>query len=164
MHLILGPDGLTTELNFKIPIVTLKNNKVNRVGVFVSGGLDAAALLCLIISELKATNRLDSTGITAFTIIKDDGSTYYAQRVIDKISNHFGISITHVNNLLNDTDAYAAGQKTFGVYWGGQLHEKMSIIQLDLIKFRIAVEARTVSSRHHRSDIHHPSLSYAPCR
>ena len=110
MHLILGPDGLTTELNFKIPIVTLKNNKVNRVGVFVSAGLDSAALLCLVISELKATNRLDSTGITAFTIIKDDGSTYYAQRVIDKISNLFGISITHVNNLLNDTDAYAAGR------------------------------------------------------
>jgi len=113
MHLILGPDRLTTELNFEIPVVNLRNNKINRVGVFVSGGIDSAILLCLVILELKATNRLDSTEITAFTVIKNEGSTYYAQRVIDKISNLFGISITHINNLLNDTEAIGrVGEKT----------------------------------------------------
>lgn len=110
MHLILGPSNLTTELDFTIPIVNIQNNKIDRVGVFVSSGLDSAALLCLIISELKSTNRLDSIKLTAFTVVKDEGSTYYAQRIIDKISKKFGVSIEHINNIPNDLDAYSAGR------------------------------------------------------
>ena len=110
MKLILGPQDLSTELDFTIPRTIWKNNEVDQVGVFVSGGHDSAALLCLVLSELKATGRLDTVPVTAFTIVKDEGSTYYAQRVVKKVSEHFGVPIAHINNVPNSQDAYTAGR------------------------------------------------------
>ena len=109
MKLILGPNDLATELDFTIP-TNIWNNKVNRVGVYVSGGHDSSALLCLILSELKATGRLETTPVTAFTIVKDEGSTYYSQRIVKKVSELFGVPITHTNNVPNSKSAYTAGR------------------------------------------------------
>lgn len=110
MHLILGPAGLTSEINFTIPKTTLQNNEVKRVGVFVSGGLDSSALLCLVLAELKNTNKLNDILVTVFTIVKGEGSTYYAHRIVDAIAKHFGVTLIHVNNVLNDEDSMLAGR------------------------------------------------------
>jgi hypothetical protein len=110
MKLILGPQDLSTELDFTIPTIIWKNNQVTQVGVFVSGGHDSAALLCLILSELKATGRLETVAVTAFTVIKDEGSTYYSQRIVKKVSEHFGVPIRHINNVPNSKSAYKAGR------------------------------------------------------
>jgi hypothetical protein len=110
MNLLLGPENLSTLFNFSIPTVTTKGNKVERVGVYSSGGHDSGAMLCLVMAELEATGRLGSIPVTAFTIVKGEGSTYYSQRVIDKVSEHFGVPIAHVNNLENNEPAYSMGR------------------------------------------------------
>lgn len=110
MKLLLGPPELSTELDFVIPMTTPKGNEVKRVGVYDSGGHDSGAMLCLVLAELKATGRLDSVSVTAFTVIKNDGSTYYSQRVVSNISKHFGVPISHVNNISNNEPAYSNGR------------------------------------------------------
>ena len=52
MHLSLGHAPFNYEFNFTIP-------DVENVGLFLSGGLDSSALLCLIIVELHQTGRKD---------------------------------------------------------------------------------------------------------
>jgi hypothetical protein len=96
MELSLGVNPRIVDFEFIIPPECAK------IGVYVSGGLDSAALLCLILSELKATNRLNSVIVECFTAMKQDGSTYYSKRVIEKVSEHFNVSITHNNNISND--------------------------------------------------------------
>jgi hypothetical protein len=76
----------------------------------MSGGSDSGALLCLILAELQATNRLETISVTVFTVIKNEGSTYYSQRMIDKISKHFGVPVTHINNIPNTEPAYSQGR------------------------------------------------------
>ena len=110
MDLVLGPENLSVPFSFTIPLVTPEGNEVKRVGVWSSGGHDSGALLCLVLAELKATGRLDTVSVTAFTIVKGEGSTYYSERVVNKISEHFNVPITLVNNLPNDEDAYEAGR------------------------------------------------------
>jgi hypothetical protein len=110
MKLTLGPSTLSTELDFTIPTLTQTGKEVTRVGIFSSGGHDSGALLCLIMAELKATGKLDTIPVTAFTIVKDEGSTYYSQRVVSKISEHFGVPISHVNNIPNSEPAYSKGR------------------------------------------------------
>lgn len=52
MQLSLGYDPFNYDFEFNIP-------NVDNVGIFLSGGLDASALLCCIIEELDDTNRSD---------------------------------------------------------------------------------------------------------
>ena len=110
MEFILGKNELAIPFNFSIPTYNTAGNEIKRIGVYSSGGLDSTALLCLILSELKDTGRLDSIPVTAFTIIKGEGSTYYSDRVVNKVSDHFNIPIIHVNNLSNNEPAYSAGR------------------------------------------------------
>ena len=95
MKLLLGPDKYKTEFEFYIP-------PTEKIGVFVSGGLDSAILLCLIIEELKLTNRLESTDIATYTAMKYDGSLAYAPRIVELIKEHYKIPITINNNIPND--------------------------------------------------------------
>lgn len=109
MKLLLGPPKLETELDFTIfktvgPF-NLTNNKlgyVDKIGVYTSGGVDSTALWCLIIEELKAINKLNSTQLLAFTIAKSDGPTFYAVDVINQLKKHFNCEITHINDIVND--------------------------------------------------------------
>ncbi len=110
MKLVLGPPSLSTELEFSIPSTTWDGNEVKRIGVWSSGGHDSGAMLCLVMAELKATGKLDTIPVTAFTIVKGEGSTYYSQRVVNKVSEHFGVPIAHINNLPNNEPAYSAGR------------------------------------------------------
>lgn len=110
MDLILGLHKLEVPFSFSIPTHNRLGNEIKRVGLYTSGGLDSTALLCLIMSELKATNRLDTISVVAFTIIKGEGSTYYAARVVEQVSKHFGVKIEHQNNLGNNEPAFSAGR------------------------------------------------------
>ena len=110
MDLVLGPDNLSVPFSFSIPTHTPEGNEVKRVGVWSSGGHDSGAMLCLVMAELKATGRLNTISVTAFTIVKGEGSTYYSDRVVNKIAEHFGVHIEHVNNLENNEPAYSLGR------------------------------------------------------
>jgi len=110
MDFVLGPENLSVPFSFSIPTHNRLGNEIKRIGVWSSGGLDSTALLCLIMSELKSTGRLETIPVTAFTIIKGEGSTYYSDRVVQKVSEHFGVPIAHTNNLANNEPAYSAGR------------------------------------------------------
>jgi hypothetical protein len=108
MNLTLANGSLEHDFNFSIPVE--ETGDISKVGVYCSGGLDSTALLCLIMSELKATQKLGVIPLTVFTIVKGEGSTYYADRVVKKISEHFDFEINHVNNVENDPDAFSKGR------------------------------------------------------
>ena len=108
MKLKIGPFNLEHELTFIIP-------PTDKIGIFMSGGLDSAALLSLIITELIETNRLDAVSITAFTIEKPTGEPEYADRILKKIENHFETTISHVNNIPNTAAAIQQGRMDHGV-------------------------------------------------
>jgi len=62
-------------------------NQNDRYGIMLSGGLDSAVLLSLIVSENK------NIKIQPFTIPKTDGATLYADPVINYINSKFETSI-----------------------------------------------------------------------
>jgi hypothetical protein len=98
MKILIGPSHLQHEFNFSIPAV-------DKVGIFMSGGLDSAAMLSLIITELKNTARLETVPITAFTIEKPTGETLYSTRILDLFRKEFCVEINHVNNIKNSKNA-----------------------------------------------------------
>jgi hypothetical protein len=110
MILTLGPDNLSTTLDFtiwkKAGLFTLVNDTIHspniKIGVYLSGGLDSAALLCLILAELKTLGKLNDIPVTCFTVDKNDSSTVSSVQVLDQIKKHFNCDIVHVNNLKND--------------------------------------------------------------
>jgi len=103
MQLIIGPDHLSRSFDFTIP-------SVENVGIFMSGGIDSAALLCLIINELKHTGRLDTVRIIAFTVQKPTLEPIYASKMIELISKHFNVSIEHNNHLQNKEPYLSLGR------------------------------------------------------
>lgn len=98
MKLTLGPPSLTTELEFTI--------SKPRVGIYMSGGMDSAALLCLVLSELA--NDI-SVPVTCFTVTKNDKSISYAPRLVQKIADHFCRDILHVTDVINNDHAINEG-------------------------------------------------------
>lgn len=73
-----------------------KIQNIKNIGVFLSGGLDSAALLCLIISELKSINQIDNFKIYCFTVDKGEGQVVYATNVVKEVSAIFNVNIEHV--------------------------------------------------------------------
>lgn len=108
MELTLGPANLSTEFKFSLP--DFETSRYKNIGIYSSGGLDSTALICLILSELKNNNLLGVIPVTCFTVVKAEGSTYYSQRVIEKISAHFDYDLLHVNNVGNDKAAVDYGR------------------------------------------------------
>jgi 7-cyano-7-deazaguanine synthase in queuosine biosynthesis len=108
MKLLLGPENLQCEFEFTIwkqygnlTIVNGYLKKVNRIGLYLSGGLDSAALLCLILTELKTINKLD-TPITCFTVNKTDCFNQYSKNVLREVQKHF--EIDHIKHVIFDND------------------------------------------------------------
>jgi hypothetical protein len=58
-----------------------------RIGVFVSGGLDSAFLLYLLMRE----NQTLGKKIVVFTVPKADGSVHYASKVVSHIANMLNV-------------------------------------------------------------------------
>ena len=102
MKFILGPEKFKIDFEFKIP-------ETDKIGIFMSGGLDSTALLSLIITELKNSDRLDKTKIIAFTVKKPTLEPLYAKRMLSLVTQHFNINIQHDNDLENNLDHYKSG-------------------------------------------------------
>lgn len=100
-----------TEFEFTVP-------NTPKIGLFMSGGIDSATLLGMIITELKSTNR--NIPITAYTTYKHTREQDYTPRLIKLISKHFDTNIEHVNNLPNREEYLKEGvadpQNMFDVY------------------------------------------------
>lgn len=108
MKLLLGPKDLQTEFEFtiwkQVGMLTFVNGsmkKIDRIGLYLSGGLDSAALLCMILTELKSINKLD-TPITCFTVNKTDCFNQYSKDVLREIQKHF--EIEHIEHVIFDND------------------------------------------------------------
>jgi 7-cyano-7-deazaguanine synthase in queuosine biosynthesis len=108
MKLILGPNHLQREFVFTIP-------PVDKIGIFMSGGLDSSAMVSLILQELIETDRLKTVPITAFTVEKPTGEPLYASRILNKFEEHFQVNITHVNNISNTKEAAQQGRMDHNV-------------------------------------------------
>ena len=103
MKIIIGPKHLEREFTFTIP-------EVDKIGIFMSGGLDSSAMLSLILKELAETNRLKTVSLTAFTLEKPTGEPMYATRILKKFEDHFQVNILHVNNIPNTEEAIRQGR------------------------------------------------------
>ena len=115
MKLVLAKDTtLETTIDFTIyekhGNFTVVNNKiynVKNIGVYLSGGLDSTALLCLIAAEMK-TNDIDLP-ITCYTVDKKHGYSHCAKNVIDYVEKKFDLSIEHIENIPNNSQANELG-------------------------------------------------------
>lgn len=108
MKLQLATGELATELDFtifkevgKIKLSAGFLGYFDKIGLCFSGGPDSVALLCLILIELKSTGLLGKVPITCFTVLKNDGCTYYADRLLAVIRKKFDCEIEHITNIEN---------------------------------------------------------------
>jgi hypothetical protein len=102
MKLILGPNNLSVDFNFTIEEANkLKNIDFDSIGVYFSGGIDSTALLLIILTELKNTDRLKSLPVKCFTICKKDFSLAISTKIIKLIEKKFDIKIEHNNFIPN---------------------------------------------------------------
>lgn len=93
MHLICGPKHDQRTFEFALPTV-------DKIGIFVSGGLDSALLYYLALLEQQRT--ASSCEIFPIVILRKEGSRYFARPIIKKINNLFGIK-TKILRLGNTT-------------------------------------------------------------
>ena len=90
---------LESNINGDIRLVTVKLTLHRRIGVLVSGGLDSA-LLYYLIKKLTLTD--DRYSVIPYTIIRNDGSSRYAQPVIDYVHEILGIEQQYATKLEID--------------------------------------------------------------
>jgi hypothetical protein len=117
MKYTLGPVDLQTEFEFqlfkKVGKLMFVDNvmfpKIDKIGLFLSGGLDSAILLCLILTELKNIDKLKEIPVVCFTVKKENIPTYHATNVLSYAQHKFNVSITHVNDISNDIEADKLG-------------------------------------------------------
>ena len=100
MLIELGIAPFDYELDFTIP-------EADNVGLFLSGGLDSAALLCLIIEELNNTNRANMP-IHIWTCNKPPDPVNGA-RMVDIISREYNRELIYHNNYDVSEEAKANG-------------------------------------------------------
>ncbi len=130
MEFIIGPQKLAHNFNFTIPTHFPNGKPVLCVGIFLSGGLDSTILLSCILHELISTNRLNIE-IKCFTIMKPDAVTFYANRCLNLVNEHFNldnkIKIEHINNIPNAQAAYNFGRID------NDVHEKLVVSNPDVL-------------------------------
>ena len=106
------PIQLESNVNGDVRPVTVKLTLHRRIGVLVSGGLDSALLYYLIRKLTLSDNRFS---VIPYTIIRNDGSSRYAQPVIDYVHDILGIEQQYATKLeIDETDSelqVAAGMR-----------------------------------------------------
>lgn len=92
---------------FKKPYIQKLYKKLNNIekeseiAILVSGGLDSAILYFLLIREnINTGNRFN---ITPFTMMRKEGSRYYAKNVINWIHRFYGIPEIELNLVGNNS-------------------------------------------------------------
>jgi len=79
-----------------------------KYGLLLSGGLDSAVLLYLLIKQCSTIN------LQPFTIPKHDGSALYADLIIDHFNKKFGLSIPRTI-FVGNPDAHHTEQSTTAI-------------------------------------------------
>lgn len=115
MILTLGNDTLVTEFKFSIEdaIQTNINKQFNNIGIYLSGGIDSVALLLLILTELKLTERLNKLPVICFTFNKRDFAVDITTKIIEICEKKFNTTITHINNIQQPINQESIEFKTF---------------------------------------------------
>jgi hypothetical protein len=120
MKISLGPQNLQTEFEFnifkKIAGIRLVHNQIsnaNKIGVFLSGGPDSAALLCLILAELTNTN--NDVPVHCFIVDKNEGQVHYGIDTIKEAEKLFNKQITYSIEEHHPDSEYPSrlGSKTY---------------------------------------------------
>jgi len=108
MQLTLGPENLQCTFHFEIEEANKRKPKFfDNLGIYFSGGIDSTALLLLILTELRNTNRLGILPVTCYTIIKQDFASRTVVPLLELFKEKFQIDIKHNNNILNhNNDLY----------------------------------------------------------
>jgi hypothetical protein len=83
-------------------------NVSKKYGILLSGGLDSAVLLYLIIKQAPTVN------LQPFTIPKYDGSAIHASMIIEHINRKFSLSIPQTI-LVGDPDVHHTKQSTTAI-------------------------------------------------
>jgi hypothetical protein len=78
-----GPPDDQRTLSFTLP------EERTRIAIFISGGIDSAILYFLLLQENKKLNNLHE--ITPFSIIRKEGSKYFAKLVVAHIHSFYNI-------------------------------------------------------------------------
>jgi len=118
-----GPQTDQRILNFNLPFYNnfkhenlykklTKLQKNYRIGILVSGGLDSALLYYLLLLENQNTE--SKFNITPYTILRKEGSRYYAIKVINYINSLFNIKPTELN-IVGDNSLPEIQQVESGV-------------------------------------------------
>jgi len=94
----LGTGDFAVQFEFTIP-------ECDKVGIFFSGGIDSTSLLCLVIEELKATNR-QHIPINVYTVNKEPDPDN-AERLIPIIEQEYDISLNHIKRIPVSEEAVA---------------------------------------------------------
>lgn len=114
MKLLLGPPNLEIEFEFvlpqqkkavaNLPLARKMNYEINKLGIYLSGGLDSAALLCLILAELQATNNQDNYSVHCFIVDKNEDQVQHALNIIKEAEKIFDVNINFdvYNNELDN--------------------------------------------------------------
>jgi hypothetical protein len=123
MKLILAENtDLEKEFEFSIfrkinniPLVHNHISRANKIGLYLSGGPDSAALLCLIISELKLTNLIDKVPIHCFIVDKGEGQVDCAIDVVKEVERIYSISMTYevIEHLPDEINPSRLGSRTY---------------------------------------------------
>lgn len=145
MILECGPKHDRRTLSLALPnIINLENkliqnlyNKVNRlvsgneIGILISGGIDSAILYFLLIKEnMNTGNRFN---ITPFTMLRKEGSRYYANGVINWIHSYYGLPTIDLN-LIGDNTLPEIQQVESAVT--EVLHRQVDYVYLGIIESR----------------------------
>jgi hypothetical protein len=122
MKLLLGPENLQTDFEFVIfkkkagmRLVHNQLSNADKIGVYLSGGPDSAALLCLIIVELKRIEMINKVPIHCFIVDKGEGQVDCAVDVIKETEKIYNVSLTYelVEHIPDENYPSRLGSKTY---------------------------------------------------
>lgn len=123
MKLLLAENtSLEKEFNFtifrKVGNFQIAHNQIsqaNRIGLYLSGGPDSAALLCLIVRELIDTKMIDQVLVHCFIVDKGEGQVDSAIDVVNEVIRIFSVNITYevVAHLPDQEYPSRLGSRTY---------------------------------------------------